>query len=106
MKVRLLLILSWLTFSPVLFAQPESPSDTIKSHQTVSFCDSILHLSLKLFTSNQTISAEEVDNLIVQDFSDYMQRFRNLDITRIGSLSQTQSFNIFGAPSSSSGVYS
>jgi len=106
MKVRLFTILGWLIFSPLLLAQPESASDTTKPPQTVSFTDSTLHLSLKLFTSNQTISAEDADNLIAQDFSDYLQRFRSLDITRIGSNSQTRSLNIFGAPSGSSGIYS
>src|SRR4030067_952308 len=106
MKVRLFIILGWLTSSPPLLAQPESATDTTKPPQTVSFTDSILHLSLRLFTSNQTISSNEIDNLIMQDFSDHIKRFTALDVTRIGSLSQTQSFNIFGAPSGSSGVYS
>ena len=87
-------------------SQETSQGDTSQSAAISPYTDSVLQLSLKLFTSSQRIDPEERDNLIIQDFGGYLRRYRNLDITSSSSLSQTNNLSLFGVPSANIGLYS
>src|SRR3972149_6215983 len=87
-------------------SQETSQGDTSQSAAISPYTDSVLQLSLKLFTSSQRIDPEERDNLIIQDFGGYLRRYRNLDITSSSSLSQTSNLSLFGVPSTNIGLYS
>ena len=102
----ILIILPLICSAPKAFSQSDTTSDTAQVKPGETFSDSLVRLSLNLFTSNQRIDLAGKDNLILQDFSGLVRPFRIFDLTSAGSLSQPRYVSLFGIPSANFGYYS
>ncbi len=101
-KTLLLLLTLGLAISPVFSQQ----LDTSKTISPPAFTDSIIQLSLSLFTANQTLASADIDNLVLQDFASFLKGFRQLDLFRGSSISQINSFGLFGHSPAGAGILS
>lgn len=81
--------------------------DTISALESkpANYEDSFLEHSLQHFTSEPKIDSSDINNSIVQDFSDYLKTFRQLEILSYGPMSQAKFLRFLGIPGERVGIF-
>ncbi len=70
-----------------------------------AFADSIVCLSLSLFTADRQMDSSGMDDLLIRDVSGHLKPFRSFDVTGSGEISQGTNYSIWGYPSGNIGYY-